>query len=51
MQSPRITKKMKVAAAEAIFIVGEDLASDHSVSSPLDPRVGPAAAVATAVEE
>ena len=50
----RITEKMKVAAAEAIFsVVGDDLAFDHIVPSPLDPRVGPAvaAAVAAAVEE
>ena len=50
----RITEKMKVAAAEAIFsVVGNDLAFDHIVPSPLDPRVGPAvaAAVAAAVEE
>ncbi|WP_039881657.1 NAD(P)-dependent malic enzyme, partial [Mycolicibacterium fortuitum] len=37
----RITEKMKVAAAEAIFsVVGEDLAVDHIVPSALDPRVG-----------
>jgi len=50
----RITEKMKVAAAEAIFsVVGDDLAFDHIVPSPLDPRVGPAvaAAVAAAVGE
>jgi malate dehydrogenase (oxaloacetate-decarboxylating) len=50
----RITEKMKVAAAEAIFsVIGDDLAADHIVPSPLDPRVGPAvaAAVAAAVEE
>ncbi|WP_099249007.1 NADP-dependent malic enzyme [Mycobacterium sp. shizuoka-1] len=49
----RITEKMKVAAAEAIFsVVGDDLAADHIVPSPLDPRVGPtvAAAVAAASE-
>ncbi len=49
----RITEKMKVAAAEAIFsVVGEDLAVDHIVPSALDPRVGPAvaAAVAAAVD-
>ncbi|EHB49899.1 malic protein NAD-binding [Mycolicibacterium rhodesiae JS60] len=49
----RITEKMKVAAAEAIFsVVGDDLAADHIVPSPLDTRVGPAvaAAVAAAVE-
>src|SRR5215217_3103776 len=45
----RITEKMKVAAAEAIFsVVGDDLASDFIVPSPLDPRVGPAVAAAVA---
>lgn len=50
----RITEKMKVAAAEAIHsVVGDDLAVEHIVPSPLDPRVGPAvaAAVAAAVDE
>lgn len=50
----RITEKMKVAAAEAIFsVVGDDLAADYIVPSPLDPRVGPAvaAAVAAAAED
>ena len=50
----RITEKMKVAAAEAIFsVVGDDLSVDHIVPSALDPRVGPAvaAAVAAASEE
>ncbi|MCB9442184.1 MAG: NADP-dependent malic enzyme [Mycolicibacterium sp.] len=50
----RITERMKVAAAEAIHaVVGDDLARDHIVPSPLDPRVGPAvaAAVAAAVDE
>jgi malate dehydrogenase (oxaloacetate-decarboxylating) len=50
----RITERMKVAAAEAIFsVVGDDLAPDHIVPSPLDPRVSPAvaAAVAAAVDE
>jgi len=50
----RITEAMKVTAAEAIFsVVGDDLAPDHIVPSPLDPRVGPAvaAAVAAASEE
>ncbi|WP_328359569.1 NADP-dependent malic enzyme [Mycobacterium sp. NBC_00419] len=43
----RITEKMKVAAAEAIFsVVGDDLAPDYIVPSPLDPRVGPAVAAA-----
>ena len=41
----RITEKMKVAAAEAIFgVVGDDLAAEYIVPSPLDPRVGPAVA-------
>jgi malate dehydrogenase (oxaloacetate-decarboxylating) len=45
----RITEKMKVAAAEAIFsVVGDDLAVDHIVPSALDPRVGPAVAEAVA---
>jgi malate dehydrogenase (oxaloacetate-decarboxylating) len=45
----RITEKMKVAAAKAIFsVVGDDLAADHIVPSPLDPRVGPAVAAAVA---
>ncbi len=45
----RITEKMKVAAAEAIFgVVGDDLACEYIVPSPLDPRVGPAVAAAVA---
>ena len=45
----RITERMKVAAAEAIFsVVGDDLDADHIVPSPLDPRVGPAVAAAVA---
>jgi malate dehydrogenase (oxaloacetate-decarboxylating) len=45
----RITERMKVAAAEAIFsVVGDDLAVDHIVPSPLDPRVGLAVAAAVA---
>jgi malate dehydrogenase (oxaloacetate-decarboxylating) len=45
----RITERMKVAAAEAIFsVVGDDLAADHIVPSPLDPRVRPAVAAAVA---
>lgn len=45
----RITEKMKVAAAEAIFgVVGDDLAAGYIVPSPLDPRVGPAVASAVA---
>jgi malate dehydrogenase (oxaloacetate-decarboxylating) len=43
----RITERMKVAAAEAIFsVVGDDLAVDHIVPSALDPRVAPAVAAA-----
>lgn len=43
----RITERMKVAAAEAIFsVVGDDLAADHIVPSALDPRVAPAVAAA-----
>ena len=45
----RITEKMKLAAAEAIFsVVSDDLAPDQIVPSPLDPRVGPAVAAAVA---
>ncbi len=45
----RITEKMKVAAAEAIFsVVGDDVTVDHIVPSALDPRVGPAVAAAVA---
>jgi malate dehydrogenase (oxaloacetate-decarboxylating) len=50
----RITERMKVAAAEAIFsVVGDDLSPEHIVPSPLDPRVCPAvaAAVGAAVDE
>ncbi|WP_372476878.1 NAD(P)-dependent malic enzyme [Gordonia liuliyuniae] len=47
--SRRITEGMKLAAAEAIFgVVGDDLAADHIVPSPLDPRVAPAVAKAVA---
>lgn len=46
----RITENMKLAAAGAILsVVGDDLAPDRIVPSPLDPRVAPA--VATAVAE
>jgi malate dehydrogenase (oxaloacetate-decarboxylating) len=45
----RITEAMKLAAAHAILsVVGEDLAVDRIVPSPLDPRVGPAVAAAVA---
>jgi len=43
----RITPEMKLAAAHAIAgIVGEDLAPDRIVPSPLDDRVAPAVAAA-----
>ncbi|MEV1131549.1 malic enzyme-like NAD(P)-binding protein [Agromyces sp. NPDC049794] len=43
----RITTEMKIAAARAIAeIVGDDLATDHIVPSPLDERVAPAVAAA-----
>lgn len=46
----RITERMKLAAAEAIFsVVADDLRPDQIVPSPLDQRVAPA--VATAVAE
>ncbi len=46
----RITEKMKLAAAEAIFAVArDDLAPDRIVPSPFDPRV--ATAVASRVSE
>ncbi|MFC9359585.1 NADP-dependent malic enzyme, partial [Rhodococcus sp. NPDC057014] len=39
----RITEGMKLAAAEAILsVVGDELAVDRIVPSPLDPRVAPA---------
>jgi malate dehydrogenase (oxaloacetate-decarboxylating) len=45
----RITEKMKVAAAEAIFsVASDDLTPHRIVPSPLDPRVGPAVASAVA---
>jgi malate dehydrogenase (oxaloacetate-decarboxylating) len=45
----RITERMKVAAAEAIFAVAcDDLAPDRIVPSPLDPRVGLEVAMAVA---
>lgn len=50
----RITLEMKLAAAHAIAdLVGDDLAADHIVPSPLDPRVAPAVAgaVMDAVDE
>ncbi|OBB93159.1 NADP-dependent malic enzyme [Mycobacterium sp. 852002-30065_SCH5024008] len=46
----RITEKMMVAAAEAIFsVVSDDLAFDRIVPSPLDLRVGHAVATAVAL--
>jgi malate dehydrogenase (oxaloacetate-decarboxylating) len=45
----KITQQMMVAAAKAIFsVVGDDLAPDRIVPSPLDPRVCPAVADAVA---
>lgn len=45
----RITEKMKLAAAEAIFgVASDDLSVGYIVPSPLDPRVGPAVASAVA---
>lgn len=46
----RITQKMMVAAAEAIYsVASEDLAIDRIVPSPLDRRVGEAVAAAVAL--
>lgn len=46
-EATKITERMKVAAAEAIFSVVEpELAPNKIVPSPLDPRVGPAVAAA-----
>jgi malate dehydrogenase (oxaloacetate-decarboxylating) len=46
----RITEKMMVAAAEAIFsVVSDDLEVDRIVPSPLDSRVGEAVAAAVAI--
>ena len=46
----RITEKMMVAAAEAIFaVVSDDLAVDRIVPSPLDSRVGEAVSAAVAI--
>jgi malate dehydrogenase (oxaloacetate-decarboxylating) len=40
---------MKLAAADAIFsVVGDELAPDRIVPSPLDPRVAPTVAEAVA---
>ena len=45
----RISKGMKIAAADAIFsVVADDLAADRIVPSPLDKRVAPAVAAAVA---
>jgi len=44
-----ITEGMKLAAAEALAdLVGDELAEDHIIPSPFDPRVGPAVAAAVA---
>ncbi|MDL9937506.1 NADP-dependent malic enzyme [Gordonia sp. ABSL1-1] len=45
----RITERMKLAAAEAIFsVVADELSTDKIVPSPLDERVAPAVAAAVA---
>ena len=45
----RITERMKLAAAQAIFeVAAEDLAPDRIVPSPFDRRVAPAVAAAVA---
>jgi malate dehydrogenase (oxaloacetate-decarboxylating) len=45
----RITERMKLAAADAIFrCAQEDLGVEHIVPSPFDPRVAPAVAEAVA---
>jgi malate dehydrogenase (oxaloacetate-decarboxylating) len=45
----RITERMKIAAADAIFAVAQDdLGPDRIVPSPFDPRVAPAVAAAVA---
>ncbi|RZT88136.1 malate dehydrogenase (oxaloacetate-decarboxylating) [Pseudonocardia sediminis] len=45
----RITERMKLAAAEAIFsVAADDLATDRIVPSPFDPRVAPAVSAAVA---
>lgn len=47
----RISQGMKLAAANAIAaLVGDDLAADHIIPSPLDPRVAEAVARAVAIE-
>ena len=44
-----ITEGMKLAAADALAgLVGAELAEDHIVPSPFDPRVGPAVSAAVA---
>ncbi|GAB3266423.1 NADP-dependent malic enzyme [Alteromonas gracilis] len=44
-----ITEGMKLAAAETLAaLVGDDLAEDHVIPSPFDPRVAPAVAAAVA---
>jgi malate dehydrogenase (oxaloacetate-decarboxylating) len=44
-----ITEGMKLAAAEALAgLVGDDLAEDHIIPGPFDPRVGPAVSAAVA---
>jgi malate dehydrogenase (oxaloacetate-decarboxylating) len=48
-RATEITEGMKLAASEAIAaVVGDDLAADHIVPSPMDRRVEPAVAEAVA---
>ncbi len=45
----RITERMKLAAADAIFrVAADDLAADRIVPGPFDPRVAPTVATAVA---
>ena len=49
VRATAITESMKLAAANALAgLVGDDLAEDHIIPSPFDPRVGPAVAEAVA---
>ncbi|MGW3496434.1 NAD(P)-dependent malic enzyme [Streptomyces sp. NPDC001020] len=49
VRASRITKGMKIAAAEALAaVVGDDLAADYVIPSPFDERVAPAVTAAVA---
>jgi malate dehydrogenase (oxaloacetate-decarboxylating) len=49
VRATAITEGMKLAAAGALAdLVGDELAEDHIVPSPFDPRVGPAVSAAVA---